>query len=131
MKLYRLLIGLVVVAALVGAARLAQTTEPDGVKMANAAAKWVTSLTSDQKTKATIAFDDPERTNWHFVPWQTRDKKPMRKGLRLDEMNAEQKSAALELVRAGTSDNGYTKATTIMSLESILHDLEKNGANVG
>jgi hypothetical protein len=130
MKLYRLLIGLVVVAALVGAAHLAQTTEPDGVKMANAAAKWVTTLTSDQKAKATLAFDDPERTNWHFVPWQTRDKKPMRKGLRLDEMNAEQKSAALEIVRAGTSDSGYTKATTIMSLESILHDLEKNGANV-
>src|SRR5207248_10299893 len=34
------------------------------------------------------------------------------------------------LLKAGTSPAGYTQATTIMSLEGILHELEKNGANV-
>jgi hypothetical protein len=130
MKRHRWFLGMVVVASLAGAARFGQTTEPDGVKMANAAARFVTSLTPEQKAKGTFAFDDKERAFWHFVPWQTPDKMPKRKGLRLDEMNAEQKAAALEMVRAGTSAGGYTKATTIMSLESILHDLEKNGANV-
>jgi len=33
-------------------------------------------------------------------------------------------------LRAGTSEGGYTKATTIMSLESILRELEKGGAMV-
>src|SRR5262249_34394211 len=38
--------------------------------------------------------------------------------------------AALALLRAGTSSDGYTRATTIMSLENILADLEKGGAMV-
>jgi hypothetical protein len=45
-------------------------------------------------------------------------------------MTAPQKAAALALVQAGTSEKGYQAATTIMSLESILRELEKGGANV-
>src|SRR6185437_13820368 len=52
------------------------------------------------------------------------------KGLPLSAMTAEQKDLARALLRAGTSKSGYDKATTIMSLESVLHDLEKNGAMV-
>lgn len=40
-------------------------------------------------------------------------------------MNAEQKAAALNMVRSSTSPEGYTKATTIMSLEAILRELEQ------
>ena len=36
----------------------------------------------------------------------------------------------MALLQAGTSEMGYQQATTIMSLESILRDLEKGGANV-
>ena len=45
-------------------------------------------------------------------------------------MTAAQKEAAQDLLKTGASDDGYTKATTIMSLENILRELEKNGANV-
>jgi Protein of unknown function (DUF3500) len=46
-------------------------------------------------------------------------------------MTAEQKKAALALVKAGTSESGYVAATTIMSLESILLEQEgKKGAMV-
>ena len=45
-------------------------------------------------------------------------------------MTAEQRQATLDLLKAGTSAAGFVKATTIMSLESILASLEKNGANV-
>lgn len=39
-------------------------------------------------------------------------------------MSAEQKALTLQLVKAGTSAEGYNRATTIMSLEAILRDLE-------
>jgi len=113
------------VAGLAGVAYVRQANEPDGNKMANAADKFLASLTAEQKAKATFDFDDKERFKWHFIPLQDSQKKSTRKGLPLEEMTAEQKAAAKDLLAAGTSSDGYTKATTIMSLESILHDLEK------
>jgi hypothetical protein len=93
--------------------------------MARAAENFLASLTPAQRAQATIPFDDKERSNWQFIPLQYDSKTPKRKGVRLEVMSREQRSAALELLRAGTSPDGYVKATTIMSLESILHDLEK------
>lgn len=130
MKLARLLMSLVMVGVLTGVAYVAQLVAPAGDKMSAAAEKLVASLSDQQKAKATFAFDDKERSNWNFVPLQDKNKKPTRKGLPLEEMTAEQKAAALALVKAGTSDTGYLKATTIMSLESILRELESGGAMV-
>jgi hypothetical protein len=113
------------VAGLVGLAVIGEQKEPVGVQMTGAAEKFVATLTAEQKAKAQFSLDDKERTNWNFVPLQDKDKKSTRKGLPLGQMTAEQKAAALALVKAGTSESGYTKAVTIMSLESILHDLEK------
>src|SRR5262249_54563574 len=87
-------------------------------------------LSAEQREKATYDFDNKERTNWYFTPRQDDKKNYTRKGLPLEEMREEQKQAALALVRAGTSEGGYSKATTIMSLESILNELEKGGAMV-
>ena len=130
MRLSRMLLALVVVAALAGVAYVRQANEPTGVKMAYAAEKFLTSLDGDQKAKATYAFDDKERLNWHFVPLQDSQRRPTRKGLPLQDMTEAQKEAAKELVKAGTSSDGYNKATTIMSLESILAELEKGGSMV-
>src|SRR5262249_46660873 len=58
---------------------------------------------------------------------QDADKRPTRKGLRFEEMTAPQREAALALLQAGTSERGYQQATTIMSLESILRELESGG----
>ena len=49
------------------------------------------------------------------------------KGLPLEEMTPEQKEAARNLLKTGTSAHGYLQATTIMTLEGILHQLEKDG----
>jgi hypothetical protein len=117
-------------AVLVGLAYVGQATESTGTKMADAAEKLLDSLSPEQRNKAAFAFDDKERMNWHFIPLQDADKKSTRKGLPLGEMTAEQKAAALALVKTGTSPDGYTKATTIMSLENILRDLEKGGTMV-
>jgi hypothetical protein len=125
-----MLLTLIAVAALAGVAYVRQANEPAGSKMLNAAEKLLASLTAEQKAKITFDFNDKERFKWHFVPLQDAQKKPTRKGLPLEAMTAEQKGAAKELVAAGTSSDGYTKATTIMSLESILRELEKGGAMV-
>ncbi len=130
MKGFRLLLAVVVLAGLMGVALIGQSAEQPATKMATAAEKFLGALTAKQKEKAVYDFDSKERTNWFFVPLQTRDRKSTRKGLPLEEMTAEQKDAALELLRAGTTPKSYTTATTIMSLESILRDLEKGGAMV-
>jgi Protein of unknown function (DUF3500) len=130
MKLHRVLLALLAVAVVAGLAYVGQVAEPAGSKMAAAGQKFVDSLKKDQKEQAVFEFDDKERTRWFFTPQQDQQKKSTRKGLPLEQMTEEQRKAALELVRAGTSNDGYTKATTIMSLESILHDLEKGGAMV-
>jgi hypothetical protein len=122
----RLLLAVGVAVGFLGAVVLSKDADSAGAKMTAAADKFVASLDAGQKAKALIAFDDKERSNWHFVPYQ-QQKKPLRKGLRLDEMSKEQKAAALGLLRAGTSPGGYSKATTIMSLEPLLRELEKNG----
>lgn len=130
MRLVRMVLALAVVAGMAGVAYVRQTHEPAGSKMANAADKLLASMSVVQKAKAVFDFDNDERFKWHFVPLQDAQKKPTRKGLPLEEMTAEQKAAARELLAAGTSSDGYTKATTIMSLESILRELEKGGALV-
>src|SRR6516162_4722997 len=126
----RLLLALPVILVVAGVAYVSRAEETAGTRMTAAADKFVGSLTEDQMKKALIAFDDKERTNYHFVPLQDKDKKPSRKGLRLEEMTAEQKDLARALLRTGTSESGYRSALTIMSLESILHDQEKGGTNV-
>jgi hypothetical protein len=126
----RILIALAVAAGLAGAAYVSQAPSSVGEQMTAAADKFLASLTAEQKERATFDFDNKERTNWHFIPLQDGQKRPTRKGLPLQDMTAEQKALARDLVRAGTSDSGYKKAITIMSLEAILRDLEKSGRMV-
>jgi hypothetical protein len=120
---------LLVLSALAGTAFLAREAEGPGLRMASSAEQLLTSLKPDQKARAVFDFDSDERTRWFFTPQQS-ERKPTRKGLPLEDMTGEQKKLALELVRTGTSETGYQKAITIMSLESILADLEKKGAMV-
>lgn len=132
MKVQRLVLVMAVFLALAGAAFFARDTElPTGARLAVAAEAFLESLSPEQKTKAVFPFDDKERSNWNFVPLQdNKTRKSTRKGLPLEEMNAQQKQAARALVKAGTSRSGFDKAMIIMSLEVILHDLEKTGAMV-
>ncbi len=129
MTLKRLLFAFGLVACLAGAAYVAKEAEGPVPRMATAAEKLAASFSKEQKAKAVFAFDDGERLRWFFTPQQAK-RKALRKGLPLEEMTADQKKLTLALVKAGTSEAGYEKATTIMSLESLLADLEKRGAMV-
>ena len=101
-----------------------------GMRMTRAAKDWIDSLDADQKKAATFAFTDKERSNWNFVPLQDKERKPTRKGLRLELMTDSQKDKAMSLLRTGTSDRGYQAALATISLESVLARMEKPGGNV-
>ncbi len=97
--------------------------EATGSRMAVAAQRFVAALSQSQFAKATYPYDSPERLNWHFIPRG-------RKGLPIKELSPEQRALAFALVQSGLSGSGFLKATTIMSLEQILHELEKGSGPV-
>lgn len=96
---------------------VATAHEPTG-EMASAANTWLASLSDAQRQTATFDFTDAERVNWHFIP---RD----RKGLAWKDMAPAQRHLATGLLASGLSQRGFVKATTIMSLEQVLLELEQ------
>src|SRR5262245_38204467 len=90
---------------------------PPSLEMADAANNFLSALTQEQKEKALYLFENDERFDWHFIP------KP-RKGLPFREMTSPQRLLAHAFLSSGLSQRGYQKATTIMSLEQILYEVE-------
>jgi hypothetical protein len=114
----------VVAVGFVTVALVGQPAPPTGAKMADAAKTFLAALSPEAKQKANMPFDDKHRLAWYFTPQQDKQKQSTRAGARLDEMTSEQKGAALNLLKTGLSAKGYEQATTIMSLENLLNDLE-------
>jgi hypothetical protein len=130
MKIGRAFLALILILGLAGVAFVAQRAEPSGHGLTRAARGFLASLDEQQRAKASFAFDDSERTRWHFVPLQDQARKSTRKGLPLAQMTEQQRQKAFELLKAGTSPSGNQKATSIMGLELILRELEKGGRMV-
>jgi hypothetical protein len=97
--------------------------DTSGSQMATAAGRVIKALDKDQIAQATFPFDSPERLNWHFIPRE-------RKGLPIKDMTPAQRALAFGLLHTGLGASGFLKATTIMSLEQILKDLEKGSGPV-
>lgn len=89
--------------------------------LARQAELFISSLSPDLKTKAVYGFDDSERFNWHFVP-------KSRNGVSLRELNENQRTSALNLLKASLSTQGFEKATAIVALETVLKEVEHRGA---
>ena len=97
-------------------------------RMIFTARNFLASLTPEQRDQAVFAFADEERFFWHYIPSAdipAHYGRP-RKGLTLKEMSPHQKALAAALLSAGLSQQGYIKATTIMSLEDILRLMEND-----
>lgn len=96
--------------------------------IADTAKTFLASLTPEQKAKAAFRFEDEERQQWAFVPDSNvrESEKRDRKGLTIREMAPYQKHLAHALLSAGLSQRGYIKASTIMSLEDVLRQLEND-----
>jgi hypothetical protein len=89
--------------------------------MASAARNFLAALTPEQRAKTTFKFEDEQRFVWHFIP----DSMFPRKGLPFKEMDPTQQKLAHAFLSSGLSQRGYMKAATIMSLETILKELEQ------
>ena len=101
---------------------LTQSTYAQGTSIASKANDFLNLLDDAQKSKATYTYEDDERFNWHFVPRE-------RNGIPFKEMNDKQRQAALGLLKACLSDQGFQKANNIMSLENILREVESRPAD--
>ncbi|MFO0947044.1 MAG: DUF3500 domain-containing protein [Planctomycetota bacterium] len=98
----------------------ARAVEPLSTRMANAAIAFLESLSPKQRALAQMDYADQRRSDWHWIP------KPTRKGLILRDMDPKQRELAHALLKTGLSDVGYEKARIILTLESVLHILEKD-----
>ena len=97
----------------------AMVLRPAAADMTAAANAFLSGLSEEQRAEAALKFDNPARLDWHFIP------KDKRKGLQIKQMDAKQRKRAHTLLQSGVSRLGYEKARTIMELESILRELEK------
>ena len=88
------------------------------VSMVNATNAFLDSLSPEQRSKCTFTFEDEQRFDWHVIP------RP-RKGIPLKELEAKQRQLAHNFLKTGLSQRGYLKATTIIELETVLRELQK------
>jgi len=114
----RVILAIGFLAALVAGAVVA--LDRSSSAMADAATRFLASLTPDERQRASFPFDSADRTRWHYIPTEMFD----RKGLTLKDMTEEQRKLARDLLRAGLSQRGYLTATSIMDLETVLRGLE-------
>jgi hypothetical protein len=92
-----------------------QPARPE-IAMKEAAGRLLETLEAAQREKIRWPFESEQRLDWHFIPRE-------RKGISLKEMTGAQRAAAFDLLRAGLSASGFTKAETIRSLENVLRAL--------
>src|SRR5262249_10869699 len=97
------------------------STEP----VRNAAEKFISSLTSEQRAKTMFAIDDPEWRKWmnqHFY---------VRQGVSFKEMNDAQREVAFGLLRSSLSARGMALTRNIMRLNETLAELTNDHEFMG
>jgi hypothetical protein len=87
-------------------------------RMAEAANRFLDSLSSGQREAATFPFEGDERYKWHYTPIE-------RNGLRLINMTRPQQEAAFGLFEAGLSARGAIQTRQIIDLEPVLRETER------
>ncbi len=108
----------IVLAAAGCAAAAPPAVRPDlASDMADAAQRFLSTLTPEQAQHARFALDDGERLNWHYIP------RP-RRGVALGELSTSQRHLAYAFLATALSRRGLLTATTIMALEDVLRDRE-------
>jgi hypothetical protein len=83
------------------------------VESANA---FLATLSTAERAKGTFGFNSSQRTGWSNLPSGIFQ----RNGLRFGDMTTRQRDAALKLVAAALSREGYQKVTDIMNGDEVL-----------
>jgi len=110
---FRTLAGFLLASFLCGSLQASDVTD----EISEAASGFIESLGPELRDKAIFELKSEERYNWNFVPMD-------RKGVSFKDLTKKQKDAAHALLDSVLSQRGFVNATTIISLETILHDLE-------
>ena len=113
----RTIFNVVCLVVLLGTITFSQQPAGPASAMAEAAARFLDTLNDEQEAAARFPFDGEDRFDWHFIPRE-------RKGVSLKMMTGSQRAAALDLVRTGLSEEGFTKSEVIRQLEQILYEQE-------
>lgn len=104
---------------------LAQTTTLRIVSAANA---FLSTLDQKQRQSVLFAFDDDkQRARWSNLPIAM----VPRAGLKLGELNAAQRAAALALVASVLSPKGFEKVQQIVEADEVLKANERNNPMFG
>jgi hypothetical protein len=85
-------------------------------KVVEAANTFLATLSAAERTKCTFGFNSTQRTGWSNLPSGIFQ----RNGLRFGDMTPRQRQAALALVAAALSREGYQKVTDIMNGDEVL-----------
>ncbi len=87
-------------------------------RMGNVATRFLAALSTDQRARALLDFEDrAERTRWFYTPVR-------RQGLPLAEMDRPQQRLAHQLLASGLSRTALFTASAIMGLENTLDAIE-------
>ena len=85
-------------------------------KVVEAANTFLATLSPEERTKCTFGFTSSQRTGWSNLPSGIFP----RNGLRFGDLTSKQREAALALVAAALSREGYQKVTDIMNGDEVL-----------
>jgi hypothetical protein len=81
---------------------------------------WLATLDDAQREQANFDFDDPLKTNWSNFPVSVVE----RNGVPFGEMTEEQQQAALAILQAALSEEGYQKTIGNMVSDQAQSSLE-------
>src|SRR5947209_2350559 len=81
-----------------------------------AAEAFLTTLSAGERTRVTYGFTSSQRTIWSNLP----SGMFRRNGMRLGDLTPAKRQAALALVAAALSKEGYAKVTDIMNGDEVL-----------
>jgi hypothetical protein len=90
-----------------------------------AAVKFLSALTDDQRRNSTFPIDDDEWRKWNNVH------RYARQGVSFKEMTGPQRELAFALMRAGLSARGFQKSRDVMRLNGYVAELVKNPEEYG
>jgi hypothetical protein len=85
-----------------------------------ATARFLAALPAADRARATRAFDDADRVQWHYTPRQ-------RNGIALKSLDASGREAVHALLRQALSATGHRKVVNIIELEAVLREMETFG----
>lgn len=121
---FRLLVLLLGAASLVASSGASQ----EGEAMIREANRLLDSLSAMQKAVTSYSFDTEKRLEWHYFPdsGYQRAYGYARPGIGYKYMDDKQEKMAHNLLRAGLSEQGFSKVQGVIQLEEILRILEND-----